>query len=344
MRVLRGPSSDWDLGPGRTALAVGVFDGIHVGHRHVLAALRDRAGRLGVESGVVTFDPHPLAIVAPERVPAMLTTIDQRLELIEGLGVDLTAVVDFDDDLRMWSPATFVTGLLAGTLRAGVVVVGEDFRFGKDRTGHVGLLRELGSGLGFDTEVVPLVGGDEPMSSTRIRMMLAAGDVAGAAAALVRPHEVRGPVVRGDGRGRTIGIPTANVAVPPGIAIPWRGVYAVRCGRSAAESIPGVANVGVRPTFGGETEVVEAHLFDFDQDLYDVELRVRFIDRIRDERRFAGVGELVAQIAKDMETARAVLSLEGLQSPVSSLQQDQGVHPTDDWRLATGDWRLATGD
>jgi riboflavin kinase/FMN adenylyltransferase len=279
-------------------LAVGVFDGIHVGHRHVLEALRERASAMGIASGVVTFDPHPFAIVAPERVPLMLTSVDQRLELIAGLGIDLTAVVTFDDEVRTWSPATFVTDLL----------VGEDFRFGRDRTGHVGLLRELGSGLGFETEVIPLVGGDEPMSSTRVRALVAGGDVAGAARALLRPHEVRGPVVAGDGRGRTIGVPTANVAVAPGIAVPRHGVYAVTGGRSATEFLSGVANVGVRPTFGGDPETVEVHLFDFDEDLYGTELRVRFVERIRDERVFSGAEELLGQITADIEVARALLA------------------------------------
>ena len=308
MRVFRGETARWDPGPGPSALAVGVFDGVHVGHRHVLAALRERAEDLGFPTGVVTFDPHPLAVVAPERVPLMLTSIDHRLELISDIGVDVAAVVAFDDDLRMWSPAAFVTDLLAGSLHAGIVVVGEDFRFGKDRTGHVGLLREMGTGLGFATEVVPLVGGDAPVSSTRIRAMIAEGDVVGAAQALARPHEVRGPVVVGDGRGKTIGVPTANVAVPPGIAVPRRGVYAVWCGRSASEAVPGVANVGVRPTFGGAAETVEAHLFGFDEDLYGTELRVRFVARIRDERKFAGVEELVGQIGEDVARAHALLA------------------------------------
>jgi len=307
VRVLRGHPSSWSPGTGTRAIAVGVFDGIHIGHRHVLAALRQRGADLGVESAVVTFDPHPLAIISPDRVPAMLTTIEQRLELIEGLGIDLTAVVTFDEGVRLWSPATFVTNLLAGTLRAGVVVVGEDFRFGRDRTGHVGLLRELGNGLGFETEVVSLVGGDQPVSSTRIRVMIAAGDVGTAAEALTRLHEVRGTVVPGDGRGRTIGVPTANVGVAAGIAVPRRGVYAVRCGRSADEFLPGVANVGVRPTFDGKTEVVEAHLFDFDEDLYGSELRVHFVDRIRDERKFGNVEALVDQIGRDGAAARAIL-------------------------------------
>jgi riboflavin kinase/FMN adenylyltransferase len=308
VRVLRGHPTDWDVGPERTALAVGVFDGVHLGHRHVLGALVQRARERGIASGVVTFDPHPLAIVAPERVPPMLTTIEQRLELLEGLGVEVVAVVAFDDELRIWSPATFVTDLLAGSLHAATVVVGEDFRFGRDRTGHVGLLRELGMGLGFETEVVPLVGGDQPISSTRIRAMIAAGDVAGATAALGRPHEVRGIVVPGDGRGRSIGIPTANVAPRPGIAMPRRGVYAVRAGRTADEDRAGVANVGVRPTFAGSDEVLEVHLLDLDEDLYGAELRVRFHDRIRDEERFESVDALVRQIGGDVEEARRLLS------------------------------------
>jgi riboflavin kinase/FMN adenylyltransferase len=308
VRVLRGHPTDWDVGPERTALAVGVFDGVHLGHRHVLGALVQRARERGIASGVVTFDPHPLSIVAPERVPPMLTTIEQRLELLEGLGVEVVAVVAFDDELRIWSPATFVTDLLAGSLHAATVVVGEDFRFGRDRTGHVGLLRELGMGLGFETEVVPLVGGDQPISSTRIRAMIAAGDVAGATAALGRPHEVRGIVVPGDGRGRSIGIPTANVAPRPGIAMPRRGVYAVRAGRTADEDRAGVANVGVRPTFAGSDEVLEVHLLDLDEDLYGAELRVRFHDRIRDEERFESVDALVRQIGGDVEEARRLLS------------------------------------
>lgn len=307
MRLLTGSPSTWHAGSGTVALAIGVFDGIHVGHRHVLGVLRARARELGLESGVVTFDPHPLAVVAPDRVPPMLTTIEQRLELLEELGIDLAAVVAFDDDVRMLSPAAFVTELLAGRLGAGLVVVGEDFRFGKDRTGHVGLLREMGTALGFATEVVPLVGGDAPVSSTRIRAMIANGDVAGAALALARPYELRGPVVPGDGRGRQIGVPTANVAAAPGIALPRRGVYAAWCGRSADEAIAGVVNVGVRPTFGGGIEMVEAHLLGFEGDLYGSDLRVRFVDRIRDEQRFDSVDDLVAQIARDVERARTLL-------------------------------------
>ena len=308
MKVLQGPMASWVVPPGRRALAVGVFDGVHVGHRRVLQVLRERAGALGLEPGVATFDPHPLAVVAPERAPPLLATVDHRLELLAGLGVETAAVIAFDEELRAWSPAAFVTDLLVGVLHAGLVVVGEDFRFGRDRTGHVGLLRELGGSLGFEVEVVPLVGADRPVSSTRIREMVASGDVAGAAAALARPYELRGTVVAGEGRGRTIGVPTANLKLPDGLIMPGRGVYAVRCGRSADESLPGVANVGVRPTFGGGEETVEAHLIDADLDLRGAELRVRFVQRLRDERAFPDPEALVAQIGHDIETARRLLA------------------------------------
>lgn len=308
MKVLDGHPSEWPPADARRAVAIGVFDGIHIGHRHVLETLCTRAAESGLEPCVLTFDPHPLAVVAPDHAPKMLTSIGHRIELLGALGVHTVAVVTFDQEVRSWSPAAFTSDLLVGALGAELVVVGEDFRFGRDRTGHVGLLREMGSALGFETEVVPLVGSDRPVSSTRIREMISLGDVAGAAEALGRAHEVAGTVVEGDGRGKGIGVPTANVEVPSPFAIPGRGVYAVRAGRDATESMPGVANVGVRPTFGGDVEVLEVHVFDRDLDLYGRELRVRFVARIRDERAFPDVEALVAQIARDIDTARAALA------------------------------------
>jgi riboflavin kinase/FMN adenylyltransferase len=306
--VLRGNPAAWDLGASRGAFAVGVFDGVHRGHRHVLSVVRDRAAETGLTPGVLTFEPHPLRIVAPDLAPAMLTGTDHRLELLAALGVEVTAVLEFDEKVREWTPARFLAETLAGPLAAELVVVGEDFRFGRDRIGDVTLLGALGSQMGLTPEVVPLVGGDTPVSSSRIREMIIAGDVSGAAVSLARPHEIWGDVVPGDGRGRTIGIPTANVAVPPDMAIPRRGVYAVTVGRHADEALPAVANVGVRPTFGGEVETIEAHLFDFDADLYGQHLRVRFIDRIRGEQKFDSAEALVAQIGRDIEQARQLLT------------------------------------
>jgi riboflavin kinase/FMN adenylyltransferase len=307
------------------AVTIGVYDGVHRGHRHVLELLAERARDLGdVESTVVTFDPHPMTTVAPERAPRMLTSLEHRLELLEPLGIDLVAVLTFDDAMRDLSPARFAGAVLDGALAASVVVVGGDFRFGRDRTGHVGLLRELGSVHGFETEIVDLVGGEEPVSSTAIRAMVAAGDVRGAGAALRRAHEIRGTVVPGDGRGRTIGIPTANVAVVEGSAVPARGVYAVWSGVVGEEPTPAVANIGVRPTFGGEREAVEVHLLDRDRDLYGRRVRLAFAARIRDERRFAGIDELVDQIRADIGRARGLLADAEHPAPSSSVREGPG--------------------
>jgi riboflavin kinase / FMN adenylyltransferase len=295
------------LPDGRRALTIGVFDGLHVGHRRVLGEVTRRARSLDLETCVLTFDPHPLAVVAPGNAPRLLTTIEHRIELLESVGIEVVAVVPFDDEVRTWNPSAFVDLVVEG-LGAALVVVGEDFRFGRDRAGDVEVLRGLGAPRGLEVDVVPLVGGESPVSSTRIREMIADGDVVGAAGALDRHHEVRGVVVEGDGRGRTIGVPTANVSVSPEAALPGRGVYAVRAAVEPADWMPGVANIGVRPTFGGDAEVVEVHLLDRERDLYGETLRVRFIERIRDEQRFPDAEALVARIGLDMVEARRVLS------------------------------------
>lgn len=308
MRVLTGHPSGWQESDRRRAVTVGVFDGLHVGHRKVLADLGLRADELDLETCVLTFDPHPLAVVAPNDAPLLLTTIEQRIELLEGLGIDVVAVVPFDDEVRAWSPRAFVADLLVSALGAALVVVGEDFRFGRDRAGDVEVLRSLGSELRFDVDVVSLVGGGAAVSSTRIRELVADGDVSGAAEALGRHHEVRGVVVEGDGRGRTIGVPTANLSVAPEAALPGRGVYAVRAAVDPADWMAGVANIGVRPTFGGDGEVLEVHLLDRQRDLYGETLRVRFIERIRDEQSFPDVEALVARIGIDMAEAWRLLT------------------------------------
>ena len=307
MKVFRGSPATWEPGSSGRAVGIGVYDGVHRGHRQVLEMLGRRAEEANLETAVLTFDPHPLAVVAPERAPRMLTGLEHRLELLEGVGVEVVAVLAFDETVREWDADRFVAETLVGALDAGLVVVGADFRFGRDRAGDVGLLAEIGAASGFDVEVVPLVGGDRPVSSTQIREMIAAGDVAVAARALTRPHEVWGEVVRGEGRGRSIGVPTANLAVPAGLALPAGGVYAVTAGRRWDEAIPAVANIGTRPTFDGRGMTIEAHLLGFEGDLYGELLRVRFIDRIRDEQRFDGPEELVRQIRQDIEQARQIL-------------------------------------
>ena len=306
MRVLRGDPSTWNPEGERRAVAIGVFDGLHLGHRSVLADLARRASAQHLTPAVLTFDPHPLAVISPEHAPLLLTTLGQRLERFADAGVDLVAVVEFDDEIRWLSPADFVTTVLVDGLGAGLVMVGTDFRFGRDRQGDAEALVALGREHGFDTEIVSLVGDGEPVSSSHIRRLVASGDVVSAAQLLTRPHEVIGTVVAGEGRGRTIGVPTANVAVPPGVALPAHGVYAVTASSDGDQWLHGVANLGVRPTFDGANETLEVHLLDTETDLYGAELRVRFIDRIRDEQRFADVDSLVAQIAADIATARRI--------------------------------------
>lgn len=310
MRVLRGDPFSWAVeGPG-TALTVGVFDGVHVGHRAVLRFLVDGAREAGLVPGVLTFDPHPLEVLAPERAPRLLMTVEQRLQRLAEEGVEVVGVLPFD--LIHDTPAdVFARRLLAERLRAGLVVVGADFRFGRDRTGDVGLLRQIGAESGFVVVVVDLVGsGDGTLSSTRARRLLAEGDVETAAAVLGRCHEVSGRVVEGSHRGRDIGFPTANLDVPGRIALPADGVY-------AAEAVvedgahPAVVNVGQRPTFGPGGRVVEAHLLDLSRDLYGEQMTLRFVARLRPERRFASVDELAAQLRRDVAEGRRILEARG---------------------------------
>ncbi len=305
MRILRGAPSTWDAGES-LALAIGVFDGIHIGHHHVLRLLLEAADSRGLKPAVLTFDPHPLALVAPQVAPRMLTTIDQRIEQLDALGVELVAVLAFNEAVRGMSATAFVEDILVKRLRAGFVVAGEDFRFGENRAGNVALLGEVGSELGFETVTSPLVGAAEPVSSTRIRQALETGDVTAAAALLGRSYELVGTVVPGAGRGSELGASTANVDVDATLSIPRRGVYAVRAG--VGELVPAVANIGVRPTFGEGVETVEVHLIDRFVDIVGDAVRIEFVARIRDEWTFAGMAELADQVRADIEAARSILS------------------------------------
>ncbi len=308
MKVLDGDFEAWVPPEGGAAVAVGVFDGVHRGHQAVLAGLTRRAAELGgLVTTVLTFDRHPLEVIAPDRAPRLLTTPQRRAELLAAAGVERLAVLTFDERVRGMTPEDFAAEVLVGALGASLVTVGADFRFGKDRSGDVTELKELGLGLGYYVEEVDLLGDGAPVSSTRIRAAVAAGDVAEAAAQLGRLFELVGEVVEGDRRGATIGFPTANLALPDNLLLPGRGVYAAWVEVGGAMH-PAVVNVGVRPTFGGEREMVEAHLLDFDGDLYGRELSVRFVARLRDEQRFAGVDELVAQIGRDVVAGRARLA------------------------------------
>lgn len=286
MNVARRAS---ELPPARRSAAVGTFDGVHRGHRHVL----DAARTAGLRTAVVTFDPHPRSVVGGG--VELLTSTERRLELIEAAGIEDVLLLCFDADLAALSAEEFASGVLAA---AGieVVVAGETFRFGHDRAGDLGLLERLG----FDVRRVPLVG---DVSSSRIRRLLAAGEVAAAGELLGRPPEVEGIVVRGDGRGRALGYPTANLATPAGLLVPADGVYAGRAlGHRAAISI------GTNPTFDGVERRVEAHLLDFDGDLYGQRLVVELWELLRGQRRFESEAELVDAIADDVERTRAAVT------------------------------------
>ena len=304
MKVLSGGHQSWQVDAASTAVTIGVYDGVHRGHQAVIASLE----ATGLPVGVVTFRHHPLAVVAPEAAPPLITTLDQRLELLRDAGVHLAAVLDFDDELRRQPAVDFVREVIVERLRAKVVAVGAGFRYGRGREGDVALLARLGTEWGFEAVAVDLLSLDgDVVSSSEIRRLLTGGDVAGAARLLGRPFRIRGEVVVGDRRGRTIGFPTANIALDPTQVRVPRGVYAVRV-RGSFGGRDGVANVGVRPTFDGVIEQLEVHLFDLDQDLYGSTLEVDVVEHLRDERRFDGIDELVDQIRRDVDRARSLLA------------------------------------
>ena len=310
----------WSRPAAGTAVTIGAFDGVHRGHQAVLAELRRLAAGAGLSSTVVTFDRHPAMVVRPESAPKLLTDLDQKLEALAATGhVDTTVVVTFDEARSKEDPEDFVSEVLVEALGARLVIVGEDFHFGHRRRGNVALLRSLGAELGFDVVGLGLIEGaglDGPVSSTAIRRLLSAGDVAAAAALLGRDHEVRGVVAGGEGRGHDLGFPTANVVVPPEILLPAIGIYAGWYQRPDGPVHPAAISLGRRPTFHPDDApiVLEPYLLDFDGDLYDQAARVRFVARLRDEERYDSVDALKAQMAKDVEATRRALAEDPLVS------------------------------
>jgi riboflavin kinase/FMN adenylyltransferase len=282
VKVARAPR---ELGSGPRAVALGTFDGVHLGHRRVI----DTALAAGPEPTVVTFDPHPRTALG-NRVE-LLTSLERRLELLEGLGVEATLVVEFTLDLARLTPEEFAEEVLRA-IGAKVVVAGEDFRFGRGRAGDLELL----GGLGFETKPVPLL---EGVSSSRIRELVTEGDVEGAASLLGRPVEVEGTVVTGDARGGTLGFPTANLDVRPELLVPANGIYAGATGELRA-----AISIGTNPHYGGRERRVEAHLLDFSGDLYGRRLVVELWQRLRAEQAFESEDALIEQIGQDVEAAR----------------------------------------
>ena len=266
----------------RAVITIGAYDGVHLGHRTVIDQVRRRAAEVGAKSVVVTFDRHPASVVRPESAPRLLTSTDQKMELLAATGLDAVVVVPFDAEQAAESPESFIDRVLVQCLKTRVIVVGEDFHFGRHRDGNVDLLRKAGVEADFDVEPVQLVqrldGIDEPISSTAIRRALAGGDIKQANTMLGRPYEVSGEVVTGDQRGRLLGFPTANVVVPSGMCLPADGVYAGFYERPNGDVRGCAINLGRRPTFyeHADASLLEAHLLDVDVDLYGETARVRF--------------------------------------------------------------------
>jgi riboflavin kinase / FMN adenylyltransferase len=288
MKVVSLP--DVEPGPGRRGVAIGTFDGVHLGHREVIR---------GADT-VLTFDPHPLAVIHPEATPKLISTFNVKRDLIAGLGVDELVVIPFDKGFSSQTAEEFVQDVLIDRLGAGQVSVGENFRFGKRAKGTPEFLREYDE---FETRVVPLVeAAGETISSSHIRGLVAAGEVGPAAEFLGGPFLFEGEVVPGDRRGRELGMPTANLVPDERYVVPGHGVYA-----AWAHGYPAAVNVGVRPTFEtGRGLLVEAHLIGFDGDIYGETLRIAFLDRLRGEKRFETVDELVAQMNRDVDEARKI--------------------------------------
>ncbi|HET7312059.1 MAG TPA: bifunctional riboflavin kinase/FAD synthetase [Mycobacteriales bacterium] len=316
MQVWRGLDAvpaDW---PG-SVVSIGVYDGVHRGHRTILDRAVAEARAREAASVVVTFDPHPAAVVG-RPVPLMLGTLHNRARWLAEIGIDALLILPFTRELSERSPEEFVELVLADRLHAVHVVVGENFRFGHKQAGDVTLLAELGMKAGFTVEAVGLVrGSEEPFSSTFIRNRLADGDVEAAAEALGRPHRVEGPVVRGDARGKQLGYPTANLEVLDGVAVPGDGVYAgylVRLAhpgqnRGPGERLPAAISVGTNPTFDGTERRVEAYVLDADIDLYGEHVGIEFTHRLRGMVRFDGIEPLVEQMGEDVRRTRELLQV-----------------------------------
>lgn len=298
-----------------TVVTVGSFDGIHRGHWAVLQEIRRRARASGRRSVLVTFHPHPLRIVRPEVAPELLTTPKEKKEILAEAGLDYAVFLPFTPTLSRYEPRRFVEEILLGRLEMRELVIGYDHGFGRGRSGDADTLRAIGAELGFRVDVVGAVpAGDGAASSTAIRKAVREGDMRAAAEGLGRPYSVLGLVVRGDGRGRTLGFPTANLTVPGGDKlIPPEGIYAVR-GVLPTGTFPGALHLGPRPTFRGSPPTIELHLVGFEGDLYGAEVRVDFVERLRGVRPFATVEALVDQMREDVARAMDVLRSDGTPS------------------------------
>ncbi len=303
------PSAPLPIRPEGTVVTVGSFDGVHLGHHAVLAEVARRARAAGRASVLVTFEPHPLAVINPQAAPPLLTTGPERREILAQTPIDYALFLRFDRALARLSPEEFVRDVLLAHCGMQDLVFGYDHGFGRNRSGDVETLRRLGAELGFAVDAVPPADVEgEPVSSGRIRRAIAGGDLRTAARLLGRPYTIAGQVTAGERRGRLLGVPTLNLGEVPGEKLlPPDGVYAVwvewRGGRAG-----GMMNQGARPTFDDRRRVLEAHLFGFEGDLYGEYVRVEWVERLRDVRRFAGVEQLQEQLQRDRARAEAILA------------------------------------
>ncbi|HEV7839044.1 MAG TPA: bifunctional riboflavin kinase/FAD synthetase [Gemmatimonadaceae bacterium] len=292
-------------------ITVGTFDGVHRGHRDVVERLVARSRSLKIPSVLVTFEPHPLEIVNPAAAPQLLTTHYEKLEVLTETGIDYVAVLPFTSELAAFSAEDFVELVLRRRFRLRELLIGYDHGFGRQRAGNVDVLRTLGERDGFKVEVVDAVATPDghSVSSTSIRRAIAGGDLERACAGLGRPYSVSGRVVQGSQRGRTIGFPTLNLGPPPARKLlPPEGVYAVRV-QTPRGPVGGMMNLGPRPTFGDAATSLEAHLFDTNGDFYGTDVRIDFVRRLRETRKFASVEQLKAQLQHDERDARSALTL-----------------------------------
>lgn len=304
-------------GWGRCVVTIGVFDGVHRGHQALIGRTVELAKQRNLPSVVLTFDPHPSEVLRPGSHPAQLTTLRRKAELVEELGADVFAVLPFTLELSRLTAEEFVHEVLVDRLHVAAVVVGENFTFGHQAAGNVRLLTELGRRFGFATYGAELQGDAVPngepveitFSSTYVRSCIDAGDVTAAAAALGRPHRLEGIVVRGDGRGRDLGYPTANLSTPRFAAVPADGVYAAWFVRAAdpGTKLPAAVSVGSNPTFSGRERTVEAFVLDVREDFYGQHVALDFVSRLRDQIRFTSVPDLIARIDDDVARTRAIL-------------------------------------
>ena len=297
----------------RSVVTIGAYDGLHRGHIAVISSVVERAQQLGERSAVVTFDRHPASVVRPESAPLLITSLEQRIELLEQTGVDAVVVLEFNEAASTEEAEDFIRRVFVEGLSAKEIIVGEDFHFGRGRRGDVRLLSAVGEEHDFVVTPLELRRSDseEIFSSTAIRAALQRGDIATANTMLGRNVVISGQVVHGDERGRTIGFPTANVDIPEGFIVPADGVYAARCMTEAGHQFACAVNIGKRPTFYGSADrsLVECHLLDFSGDLYGQSLAVEFVERLRDEQRFEGLDALTAQLRTDVERTRELARL-----------------------------------